>query len=394
MGWQDRYRSAQFRNIKFFVPNAEGRGGRKTVVHELPEKDIPYIQDLGRSGRRFTLEAYTIGDDYDIQRDDLLSALEKGGSGKLVHPYLGILDVAILDFSWRETFREMGMCRFQISCIESGALKFPTGIVDTSQAVQVSKKTALQELQETFLEVYNVLSVPRTITQSAIDTVEKAFSVIEGAKFAVSAASAFRRDIETLRGKAIALAYDGQELAQNIIEAITFGTNQDDATPVTEENARQNFNDMRKLFDFESVPPIRPDLGNPSNEIAALVKQASVINAAGLLGVMSYASANEAEELRNIVFARLDPIMEETEDDDYYEALYELRTRIVDDLAKRIKKLPVLSVHRLPISLPAIVVSYDLYGTLEREKSIIDRNNISHPAFVPGSVPLEVLIDA
>ena len=88
MGWIDRYRQAEFRNIKFYIPNVEGQGGRRNVVHELPERDTPFVQDLGRKGRRFSIEAYVIGENYDIQRDSLITVLERKGSGKLIHQLL------------------------------------------------------------------------------------------------------------------------------------------------------------------------------------------------------------------------------------------------------------------------------------------------------------------
>lgn len=393
MGWIDRYRQAEFRNIKFYIPNVEGQGGRRNVVHELPERDTPFVQDLGRKGRRFSIEAYVIGENYDIQRDSLITVLERKGSGKLIHPYLGSMDVSVIDFSWRENFNELDICRFTIAFVESGSLKFPTGVIDTSRAIQVIKKTALQVIQETFENAYDILSVPRTITQAAIDTVEKAFDTIESAKFVVSSISKFRQDMETIRGKAIALTYDGKELAQNIIESLTFGTDiDDDVAPVTTDNARQNFEDVRKLFDFQATEILRNE-DDPANQIALLMQQVSVITAGGLLGIINFTSANEAEALRNIVFEKLDIFLESVVDDDLYNVYYDLRTGIVSDLEERIKKLPVITQYVPIISLPAIVISYDLYGTIDREQDIIDRNNIKHPGFVTGSVPIEVLID-
>ena len=222
---------------------------------------------------------------------------------------------------------------------------------------------------------------------------EKAFDTIESAKFAVSSISEFRQDMETIRGKAIALTYDGKELAQNIIESLTFGTDiDDDVAPVTIDNARQNFEDVQKLFDFQATEILRNE-DDPANQIALLMQQVSVITAGGLLGIINFTSVNEAEALRNIVFEKLDIFLESVVDDDLYNVYYDLRTGIVSDLEERIKKLPVITQYVPIISLPAIVISYDLYGTIDREQDIIDRNNIKHPGFVTGSVPIEVLID-
>ena len=64
-------------------------GGRKTVTFEYPQQDIPFVEDLGRRGRRYRMEGVVIGDDYLAQRDTLITALEAAGAATLVHPYLG-----------------------------------------------------------------------------------------------------------------------------------------------------------------------------------------------------------------------------------------------------------------------------------------------------------------
>lgn len=42
----------------------------------------------------------------------------------------------------------------------------------------------------------------------------------------------------------------------------------------------------------------------------------------------------------------------------------------------------------LKTSLPAIVLSYREYGTVNKEQEIIERNNIKNPLFVNGKIQL------
>ena len=76
MAWIDNYRQASFRNISFYVPSHEAAGGRRTVVHEFPNSDIPYAQDMGGKAKRFRIEARIYGEDYIIGRAWCSSDLE------------------------------------------------------------------------------------------------------------------------------------------------------------------------------------------------------------------------------------------------------------------------------------------------------------------------------
>ena len=43
-----------------------------------------------------------------------------------------------------------------------------------------------------------------------------------------------------------------------------------------------------------------------------------------------------------------------------------------------------------PITLPALVIAYQLFGNISKEQEIVEENLISHPGFVPGGEPIQV----
>jgi len=82
--------------------------GRRTQVHEYPQRDKPWVEDLGRSAREIAFEAFVVGADYVDQANRLLSAIEEPGPGALIHPWFGTLTVSLKDQA-RVTFsRELG----------------------------------------------------------------------------------------------------------------------------------------------------------------------------------------------------------------------------------------------------------------------------------------------
>ena len=63
-GWRAKLRKASFRGVEFGVTDAEGEGGRRTVTHEFPQRDLPYVEDMGLATAKFTLQAFVLGADY------------------------------------------------------------------------------------------------------------------------------------------------------------------------------------------------------------------------------------------------------------------------------------------------------------------------------------------
>lgn len=90
-GWKAKLRPASFRGIQFFVETSNYGSGRRGVTHEFPGRDVPYREDLGRKVRTYKTDAYLVGTTYTTTRDQLISALEQYGSGKLIHPYYALL---------------------------------------------------------------------------------------------------------------------------------------------------------------------------------------------------------------------------------------------------------------------------------------------------------------
>lgn len=392
MSWLDEYRQASYKGVEFYVPDHSFTGGKRAKVWEYPGKNKPYVQKLGNKAERFTINGYLVDDNYTPQRNDLIDAVRADTNGKLVHPYYGEIIVDVLDWDFRESVREGAMVRFTLQCVESGELTFPLTTIDNPTAVANKKRSAYDAMIEAFDAAYDIVSVPHSIAQNAIATVNKGLEAVEKAKTVVSAVSEFRRDIDTLKGKGIALAYDAKALGNSVVESVQFGTNFTDDFPVTVENSRENFENMTNLFLFTPEQITSEDPFSPPNMIAELYQMTAAVSATTLLTVMQYDSYEASIEFRDIALKKLDFFMEKVTDDLLYMELYSLRAQVIKDLEERAQNLPRLSVTVLPVSLPALVLSQRLYQTVDNEQDIIDRNNIFNPAFVPALTDLEVLV--
>lgn len=189
MAWQDNLRKATFRGVPFQVDSHEGTFGRRTVTHEYPLRDKPYVEDLGRKARGMTIEALVLGAGYMTARDLLIGAFEQPGSGTLVHPYLGELTVTVTEIKLRESTAEGGVARFTITFVESGDATFPTAATDTGGAVDKAADAAEEDALAAFQTEYSVNEKPEFVAEDATSIVTDAMDAIEAATRSVGMAS-------------------------------------------------------------------------------------------------------------------------------------------------------------------------------------------------------------
>ncbi len=127
--------SASFRGKTFSVEVGGQAGGRRNVTHEFPERDTPFIEDLGRRTRRWQVTGYIVCGpmraDYRPARDDLIAACEAYGPGTLVHPTLGSMQVNCDSYSVTETKERGGIATFEMVFVEAGSLTGTGVTVDT-----------------------------------------------------------------------------------------------------------------------------------------------------------------------------------------------------------------------------------------------------------------------
>ena len=144
--WRDRYQAASFRGAIFHVETEQRHGGRRTVVHEYPKRNVPYSEDMGRSAVRFSVQGYLIGPDYLDRKDALIAALEQDGPGtlRLPLPYQGQdMEVMVVQYGITESRERGGMCGVDMDFVEAGKPGF-SDVSTVTQAVVTKAAAALE----------------------------------------------------------------------------------------------------------------------------------------------------------------------------------------------------------------------------------------------------------
>lgn len=396
MAWQDQYReTATFRDVPFFVDDADTSSGRRAQLTEFPLRDEPQLDDLGRRARRFELNAYVIGADYMAARDRLIEALEMPGPGLLVHPYHGEITVQIGEVSWSESTRNGGMCTFRIECWKATDAKFPTIAPDTQQQAATRIDAAQLACAAAFAETFSADGQPQRVGIAAGDLVQSAIDAIGAVASRISTVPA---ELTTLTGlvdrassAVTSLVFAPAELADQLMGLVRQIT-------VAAQRPFAAYEALRAVFgwggDLDAVPDSTPSSAAQARNQAALVQlvqQLVTLEAARAASQSEFDSADDALGARDALIAQIDTLSEADIDDQQYQTLTAARAAVSRDLSDRGAQLPSLVRIELPASLPALTLAWALYADADRGDELVARNGLRDPLFVPSGVTLEAL---
>jgi prophage DNA circulation protein len=390
MSFREQLRSASFRGVPFKVSGARSNFGRRVNTYEFPNRDRPYSQDMGRSAREFSVDAYLIGEDYLSQRDALLYECEKGGPGELVHPYYGSLSVLFKSARVRDRASDRRMCTVSLTFVEYNVLiEYPLETIDSISQVLSAREAAIQAVFETFQDIYQIANEPSYIVNSAMDTIDQFISQGETLRRSVQSIPDFQRTIQNIKNKGDAIVSLAGDIVNGIIDILTFGTNPENPdNPADENNAQNRFDELKEFFDFT------PETGTPARTIANAVQTTAVIAASGVLTQIDFDSVRSSETTRDVVLTQIDKInKQEDVQNTIYNSLETLRAKVAQDIQIRKAELERISTFTPARTLPSLVIANYLFGGVEKESDIVNRNNIEHPGFIPGGREVEILVN-
>lgn len=142
MSWRDDLRPPSFRGVPFRLEANTRFGGRRGFAYEFPNGENSLDEDLGRRVTRIAVSGYVIGDDYDLNADDLEQALNEEGGGTLILPTLGRMTMRCETYQRTETKDQGGIARFEMAFVrsQSGA----AGSAPTENTQATSQAAAAQ----------------------------------------------------------------------------------------------------------------------------------------------------------------------------------------------------------------------------------------------------------
>lgn len=423
--WLFRLQPASFRGVPFKVSDDEATFGRRTTTNEYPLRDVPFTQDMGRKARRYSVSAYLIGSDYMSQRDRLLTALEKGGSATLVHPFYGSVTVNVDgEIKVQHSRDNGGMCNISLQFVESGQLNYPTAGGATAQNVQTAADQADQSFADKFLADFD-LSGPDWISdeviQQASDMLDDVIDVFEVVDTGISdAARLLQGDLSVL----FPPPSQGAEIISRVQEMWAAGK----SVYFNTKSAISAVDNLKSVAGIASLAPrgVWPTMSataqqatRATNAFSQLMRSSSVVQSTRQFSALPtptrrqsnfQASAHPAitetpaqrssatvmpvsyDQLsrQRISYSQLfDRESCRVSGDLPFIKLEDLRQAVWLDIQKRLQQAAKMITRTPDDVTPAVVLASDWYDDAARGAEIVALNNITHPGFVPVE-PLRV----
>ena len=380
MAWRDELRTASFRGVIFYVAEGSLTAGRRLARHEYPQRDVPWLEDMGKRAREYKIDAYVIGDDYMRERDDLLNAIEAPGAGALVHPWHGSKTVTVSECSLTESTQYGGMAKFAITFVEAGERQAPDEEVDTEALLDARYDECDAAFAADFDESFSIDGLPDFAVDDALDAVN---SVLEFPGMVLGELSAIRADLES-RLQAL--------LPENLLSSLEAPLRLAGGLLSLIGGALR----FKDLFGFSSPlyrvgrpTPTRMAIAQNRTALSGLVLQAATARRVVDLARAMPATREDAVVARSEIVARTDAILlDPATRPGAADALVSLRTAAVAHFARIQPSLPRI-VRITPQAVrPALVLAHEFYGDSwlanEKEDELLTRNRVRHPGFFPA----------
>ena len=181
MGWKDDLQDASFRGVQFECTSTNESGSKSLAVKQPPYSNKASVEDMGNNPLKISIEAIFSGENYKIEMDALWAALVATGSGELIHPVHGVMQVYAESYQIGHVAEEVDACKISIEFLQAEDKERPLFI---PIAVPVS------------IPLYSIPDSPVTALQSVLKKLQqfnpnKFFSFVNKIRDGISAARQF-----------------------------------------------------------------------------------------------------------------------------------------------------------------------------------------------------------
>ncbi|WP_016985046.1 DNA circularization protein [Pseudomonas crudilactis] len=406
MNWRDRLLPASFRGVGFWIDQAKTPVGRKGQLHEYPQRDLPYFEDLGQQARIHDVTAFIIGADCLEQRDKLLKALE-AGSGELVHPWLGRLQVKVGECDMTHTRQDGGLVTFTLKFYPDQPLPFPTATVSTQKVLLAKADTLLGSAVARFEQAMTLIKAARIGIANLRNSLTGVYEVIkEQLKPLIEQYRQITELVKAVKELPKEVAAEFKGLLGDIKELKEFAK---EGYRGVIADVSQQLEAIRKA----DAPKITTgkDTNAAAQAMADLVQDTMLVKVAQWVASMPVASpavklsstpsvahqadqpvtrqevpvTDEMKALQKAVGVAIDPMLDKA-DPKHHQAINDVKEALLAHL-KAVASSGVRQVTKsFQESLPALVVAYKQFADATRVTQVTQSNAMNHPGFSPNDV--------
>jgi prophage DNA circulation protein len=388
---------ARFRDLGFYVTKSSLSTGRRNFIFEYPQRDQPFVEDLGRRARKLTITAIFVGPDHAAQMQKLIEAVENGDEGILRLPFFGSWDVKPTDAT-NVTYdpQKENSSSADITFVEIGSTSTTLVSEDLPQKTASATGGIQESALDKFIKDFDLKGVQDFIRNTVEGNLSKFFQ-LDGYK---EICRLFNTSDEMSHLSAVAISLLSKDpLVFGTAVANAFGFSQ---AAYSINNWRRAVRLLVKLIESDGMNQTymtglvsetdASQTTNLSTSVQNLARQSLLAEAVSATtsvggeedtaeGGISY---DEMIATRDLVLGAIDSEMLKTDDDDVYLALEIARSAVSEEMTARAQDSARLIFVTPQEVTPALVIAYNFYGDASRSQEIIDRNHIRHGGFVPA----------
>lgn len=418
MTWRERLQPASFKGVPFFVDGEQLAFGRRVPMRRLSGRDGSVQQDNGEEADQFSVEAFLVGDDFDLERQDLENVLRQEGPGALVLPSRGDLWVRILPGCVSsQQRRRLGIVSIRFTCVvEERTTRAIQPSTDTAGKLKLAAADLRDAAETDFLDVFDVAGLPGKYVTKAVTAVQTVSSTLQRVMGKINGTlnplQDFSAAIDVLGSSAADIISSPAQLAASVSGVVTsvFGlinttsaaldrttglkltsdTPYDASLPARTNT--QTAQDMNDLGGDESEDGITASATQSAQNVRAVYRLARAVALAAQAGTYADVPLDSSTLALEIVEAlndEFDALQLYSATDGLFDALADARAAAVDHLTQTASKLPKAIALTPKQEVPALLLAHTLYGDARFESEIVARNLPRYPLFL--SDPLEVL---
>lgn len=237
MAWVDRLREPAYTSPSgvrtvFIYEDVSTAITKKTAGFEFPDADGVYVQDNGRSGRRFPLRVIFSGADYDRQAAEFDASLLERGVGTLDHPIYGTFKVVPFgEIKRRDDLKTAAnQAIFEVVFWETIGVIYPTSQNDPATGIITAVGEFNDEAANEFDDAVQLETASETAefkedNQSFLDSVSEGLDAIADVQANVARQfnainDSINSAINTLIARPLALASQTLQLIQSPARAL------------------------------------------------------------------------------------------------------------------------------------------------------------------------------
>lgn len=419
--WRDKLLPASFRGISFLIPQTSVPVGMKGQLHEFPQRDTPFFEQLGKQSQVHKMTAWVIGDDCFDRRDKLIEALNTPGGGELVHPWLGKMQVKAGECEMSHDFVGGGMVSFDLTFYPDEPLKTPAARVNTQAQVVNSSESLLTSSLNRYQTTMGKVNQARLGLLQMRNSLSSVFSVIQQ-QFApflsvFTDVTGFAQSLMNSPGTLSSLfssyfsSFSGFDFFGSSSSSSSGGGSGSGYRGAVAEASQQT----ESVSSINTVSPLGgTDTVTASQATADLVQDSVLVQIGLIVSEMPVATQPQSiESMPSVEQQAIQPVVRPEvpvaddvielrdslneaihkaslkADPEHYQVLNSFRQSVVKHLTA-VAQSGVRLVDITPSeTLSALVLAYRRFGDATRSPEVVQRNRIRHPGFVPA-VPIKI----